>query len=120
MKQKKSRISVKISLYIAIMQVLVMFFLFLYISISVTGNMKQTAIDTMQTISADRAKIIEDYILSSEAFLTAYSRAGRSQTCCAPRTTRKLSPPHRRTRKHSVRTKNISKVFIHVSGTPMS
>lgn len=76
MKQKKSRISVKISLYIAIMQVLVMFFLFLYISISVTGNMKQTAIDTMQTISADRAKIIEDYILSSEAFLTAYSRAG--------------------------------------------
>lgn len=76
MKQKKSRISVKISLYIAIMQVLVMFFLFLYISLSVTGNMKQTAIDTMQTISADRAKIIEDYILSSEAFLTAYSRAG--------------------------------------------
>lgn len=76
MKQKKSRITVKISLYIAIMQVLVMFFLFLYISISVTGNMKQTAIDTMQTISADRAKIIEDYILSSEAFLTAYSRAG--------------------------------------------
>ena len=83
MKQKKSRISVKISLYIAIMQVLVMFFLFLYISISVTGNMKQTAIDTMQTISADRAKIIEDYILSSEGGgdRRPAARPGRPESC---------------------------------------
>lgn len=76
MKQRKSRISVKISFYIAVMQVIAMLCLFLFISISVSANMKRTAIDTMQTISADRARIIEDYILSSEEFLTAYSRAG--------------------------------------------
>lgn len=76
MKQKKSRISVKISLYIAVTQIIAMLCLFLFISFSVSRNMRQTAIDTMQTISADRARLIEDYIRSSEEFLTAYSRAG--------------------------------------------
>ena len=76
MKQKKSRISVKISLYIAVTQIIAMLCLFLFISFSVSRNMRQTAIDTMQTISADRARLIEDYIRSSEEFLTAYTRAG--------------------------------------------
>lgn len=76
MKQKKSRISVKISLYIAVTQIIAMICLFLFISFSVSANMKQAAIDTMQTISADRARLIEDYVRSSEEFLTAYSRAG--------------------------------------------
>lgn len=76
MEQRKSRISVKISLYIAVTQVITMLCLFVFISHSVSENMKQTAIDTMQTISADRARIIEDYIRSSEEFLTAYSRSG--------------------------------------------
>lgn len=76
MDQKKTKISVKVSLYIAVTQVIFMLVLFVLISTSISGNMKQTAIDTMQTISADRAKIIEDYIRSSEEFLTAYSRAG--------------------------------------------
>lgn len=77
MNQKKSRISVRVSLYIAVMQVLVMLCLFSYISFCVSENMRQAAIDNMQTISADRAKIIEDYVRSSEQFLTAYSRAGQ-------------------------------------------
>lgn len=76
MNKKKSRISVKVSLYIAIMQIIAMLCLFSFISFSVSQNMKETAIDTMQTISADRARLIEDYIRSSEEFLTAYSRAG--------------------------------------------
>ena len=76
MNEKKSRISVKVSLYIAITQIIVMLCLFLFISFSVSQNMKETAIDTLQTISADRARLIEDYIRSSEEFLTAYSRAG--------------------------------------------
>lgn len=73
---KKSRVSVKIALYIAVMQVITMLFLFLFINYSTTKNMKDAAIDTMQTISADKARLIEDYIRSSEEFLTAYSRAG--------------------------------------------
>lgn len=76
MRQKKSRISVKISLYIAITQIIAMICLFAFISYSVSENMKQAAIDNMQTISADRARLIEDYVRSSEEFLTAYSRAG--------------------------------------------
>lgn len=73
---KKSQVSVKIALYIAIMQVIAMLCLFLFINYSTTKNMKEAAIDTMQTISADKARLIEDYIRSSEEFLTAYSRAG--------------------------------------------
>lgn len=76
MNKKKSRISVKISIYIAVMQIVVMLGMFLFISFSVSKIMKKTTIDNMQTISTDRAKIIENYILSSEEFLTAYSRAG--------------------------------------------
>lgn len=76
MNKKSSRISVKVSLYIAIMQVIVMLCIFSFISLSVSKNMKETTINNMQTISTDRAKIIEDYMRSSEEFLTAYSRAG--------------------------------------------
>ena len=76
MNKRKSRISIKVSLYIAVMQVIVMLCMFVFISFSVSENMKETTINNMQTISTDRAKIIEDYIRSSEEFLTAYSRAG--------------------------------------------
>lgn len=76
MKKKGSKISVKVSLYIAIMQVAVMLCIFFSISFFLSKNMKETTIDNMLTISADRAQIIEDYIRSSEEFLTAYSRAG--------------------------------------------
>ncbi len=76
MKKKGSRISVKVSLCIAILQVVVMLCLFSSISYFLSKNMKETTIDNMLTISDDRAQIIEDYIRSSEEFLTAYSRAG--------------------------------------------
>ncbi len=76
MDKKKSRISIKASFYIAIMQAAVMICLFLFISFSVSSNMKKITTANMQAISTDRAKIIEDYIYSSEEFLTAYSRAG--------------------------------------------
>ncbi len=76
MKKKGSKISVKVSLYIGIMQVVVMLCIFSFINFSISQNMKETAIDNMQTISADRAEIIEDYIQSAEEFITAYSRAG--------------------------------------------
>lgn len=113
MKQKKSRISVRISLYIAIMQVIVMFFLFLYISLSVTGNMKQTAIDTMQTISADRAKIIEDYILSSEAFLTAYSRAGEiSDLLLAPDDQKAVATAQKYTETFSADKEHLEGIYV--------
>ena len=60
MDKKKSRISIKASFYIAIMQAAVMICLFLFISFSVSSNMKKITTANMQAISTDRAKIIED------------------------------------------------------------
>lgn len=76
MNKKSSKISIKVSLYIAVMQIIVMLCLYFLLSFSVSGNIKKTAINNMQTIAADRSKIIEDYVRSSEEFLTAYGRAG--------------------------------------------
>lgn len=76
MNQKKSKISVKVSLYTALLQIIAMGCLFVFVSFFVSENIKETAINTMQTICIDRATIIEDYVRSSEEFLTAYSRAG--------------------------------------------
>lgn len=73
---KKSRISVKVSMYIAVLQIIVMQILYLLISSAVSTNMMESTLHNMQTISNDRAKMIEDYVRSSEEFLTAYSRAG--------------------------------------------
>ena len=75
-KKRAGKISVKVSLYIAVMQVVIMLFVFLFISFSVSGNMRETTIENMQAMSLDRAKIVEDYVRSSEQILTAYSRAG--------------------------------------------
>lgn len=76
MNKKQSRISVKVSLYIAAMQIVVMLCLYFLLSFAVSGNIKETAIDNMQTIATDRSAIIEDYVRASEEFLTAYCRAG--------------------------------------------
>ena len=57
------------------MQAIVMLCMFLFTSFSISGNMEKVTISNMQTVSAERAKIIEDYVQSSEELLTAYSRA---------------------------------------------
>lgn len=75
-RKKTGKISVKVSLYIAVMQTVIMLFVFLFTSFSVSDNMKQSAIENMQAMSLDRAKIVENYVKSSEQILTAYSRAG--------------------------------------------
>lgn len=72
---KKTKISARVSLYMAVMQVIVMLCMFLFTSFSISGNMEKVTISNMQTVSAERAKIIEDYVQSSEELLTAYSRA---------------------------------------------
>lgn len=73
---KKNKLSIKLAMSMAIMQIIVMFCMFMFISISLSNNIRKITINNMEMISAHKAKIIEDYIRSSEEFLTAYSRAG--------------------------------------------
>lgn len=113
MRKRKSKISVKVSLYIALLQVVVMLCLFLVISFSVTQNMKKTTIDNMQTMSIDRARIIEDYIRSSEEFLTAYSRAGEVNGLLkTPTDAEAVAEAQRYTETFSADRKNLEGIYI--------
>ncbi len=47
-----------------------------FVDFSVTGSMKENAVKTMETVSQERSQIIENYIVDTENYLTAYSRAG--------------------------------------------
>lgn len=113
MKKKESKISVKVSLYIAITQVIVMLCLFLFTSLSVSENMKKTAIDTMQTISADRAKLIADYVRSAEEFLTAYSRAGEITDLLAdPNNSKKVDAAQKYTETFSADREYLEGIYV--------
>ncbi len=113
MRKKNSNISVKVSLYIAILQVIVMLCLYLFISLSITQNMKNTIIDNMQTISVDRARIIEDYIRTSEDFLTAYSRAGEiADLLSAPTDAEVVAAAQRYTEIFSADRENLEGIYI--------
>lgn len=113
MNKKRSKISVKVSLYIAVTQVCVMLCLFLFTSFSVSENMRKTAIDTLETISADRAKIIADYVRSSEEFITAYSRAGEiSELLKAPKEQKAVTAAQQYTETFSADKEYLEGIYV--------
>lgn len=59
-----------------IAQIIVMAVVYYFVDFSVTGTMKENAVKTMETVSQERSRIIENYIVDTENYLTAYSRAG--------------------------------------------
>ena len=61
---------------ILVTQIIVMAVVYFFVNYSVTNTVKETAIKTMETIAQERSQIIENYILDTENYLTAYSRAG--------------------------------------------
>lgn len=61
---------------ILIAQIIVMAVVYYFVDFSVTGTMKENAVKTMETVSQERSRIIENYIVDTENYLTAYSRAG--------------------------------------------
>lgn len=68
--------SIGIITIILIAQIIVMAIVYFFVDFSVTGSMKENAVKTMETVSQERSQIIENYIVDTENYLTAYSRAG--------------------------------------------
>lgn len=68
--------SIGIITIILIAQIIVMAVVYYFVDFSVTGTMKENAVKTMETVSQERSRIIENYIVDTENYLTAYSRAG--------------------------------------------
>ena len=72
--------SIGIITIILIAQIIVMAIVYYFVDFSVTGSMKENAVKTMETVSQERSQIIENYIVDTENYLTAYSRAGEIKT----------------------------------------
>ncbi|MCH5206963.1 MAG: methyl-accepting chemotaxis protein [Oscillospiraceae bacterium] len=76
MKYRVCRVGLKISVLIVALQILIFSVMFLLVNNFVGNDATETAVNIMTTAALDRAAIIENYITSVEAELTAYSRAG--------------------------------------------
>lgn len=74
--KRQFKLGHKIIACILVMQIVVMTVLTLFITNLITANTRQSTINNMKTIAAERSQIIENYVLESEGTLTAYSRAG--------------------------------------------
>lgn len=61
---------------ILVMQMVVMAVVYLFVNSSITSNIKNSTIKSMETIAQERSKIIENYILETESYLTSFSRGG--------------------------------------------
>ena len=72
--------SIGIITIILIAQIIVMAIVYYFVDFSVTGSIKENAVKTMETVSQERSQIIENYIVDTENYLTAYSRAGEIKT----------------------------------------
>lgn len=60
---------------IVLLQVLVMGAVYKFVEMTITKNIKESTIQTMETLVQERSKMIENYIDETESYLTAYSRA---------------------------------------------
>ena len=60
---------------IVLLQVLVMGVVFKFVEMTITKNIKESTIETMETLVQERSKMIENYIVETESYLTAYSRS---------------------------------------------
>lgn len=67
--------SFRMKVVILLLQILVMSVVFIFVDVSITSNIKNNTIKSMETIAQERSKIIENYILETENYLTAYSRS---------------------------------------------
>ncbi len=66
----------KITVSVLIMQVVVILALAVFVVTSTMSDAKETAINSMKTITQERAQIVSNYVKQSESVLTSYSRAG--------------------------------------------
>lgn len=77
-KQKKTQISLsqKIIISMLSMQIVVMTILSVFVVYTITTDIRNSTINSMNTIVEERSQIIKNYVDEAEGTLTAYSRAG--------------------------------------------
>ncbi|MDD6035474.1 MAG: methyl-accepting chemotaxis protein [Lachnospiraceae bacterium] len=66
----------KMIIAILVLQMVVMAVVYLFVNSSITSNIKNSTIKSMETIAQERSEIIENYMLETESYLTAFSRGG--------------------------------------------
>lgn len=71
--------SFRMMIVILVLQVWVMSVVYFFVDMSISNNIKNSTIKSMETIAQERSQIIENYILETENYLTAYSRASDIQ-----------------------------------------
>ena len=74
-KNKVSKIGLKVTLIVLAAQVLVFAVLFVLINMSVTDSARNSALSSTQTAALDRSEIIKNYVQSAEDTLTSYLKA---------------------------------------------
>lgn len=74
--KRKKKVAYLITALIMVLQLIVLIVLCVFVTAAITRNIKESTINSMQTIVDDRSQLIEDYVGKTETYLTAYSRAG--------------------------------------------
>ena len=74
-KNRVSKIGLKVTLTVLVAQVVVFAVLCVLISSSVTRNIKESALSGMRSSTLDRSEIIKNFVQSAEDTLTAYVKA---------------------------------------------
>ena len=72
---KNQKMSTVITFIISVMTAVCMLLLFITASNNMVGNMRETAMDNMQTSLESKTAIIDEYVKSAEDLLTAFSKA---------------------------------------------
>ena len=72
---KNKKMSTVITFIISVMTAVCMLLLFITASNNMVGNMRETAMDNMQTSLESKTAIIDEYVKSAEDLLTAFSKA---------------------------------------------
>ncbi|MCM1386889.1 MAG: methyl-accepting chemotaxis protein [Bacillus sp. (in: Bacteria)] len=109
----KKRMSTKITAMVAIMQIIIMILFYLFVSSFLTNNMRQTAIDNLETIAHDRTQIIENYVNEFEGLLLAYSRAGEITNLLSDVTNQKyVDAAQAYTEKYSADIENLEGIYV--------
>lgn len=72
----KMSLGKKITISVLIMQILAIFILAMVVINKSAETTRKTVINNMDTVTQERAQIVENYVIVAEDTLTAYSRAG--------------------------------------------
>lgn len=74
-KKKVGIVTIMVAAQVIVMAV-VFLFVYIFMNSAMTNSIRNSAIESMETIVQERSQLIENYVAEAENYLTAYSRAG--------------------------------------------